>query len=84
MNAHSPIPEQEPSYPPAYLTGHLRQTPEGMAGQLRHLAKIGLAANDSNLNIEHMDASFEALFEVMHRLAFDLETELGKVRGAFE
>lgn len=47
--------------------------PEDRTNQIRHLAKVGLAATSSNLGLRHMDVSLQALFEVIYRLADELE-----------
>lgn len=52
------------------------------ANQLHQLAKIGIAATDSNTTLAHPDASFSALFEVMARLADEVYEALDEIDSA--
>ncbi len=53
---------------------------EDKATQLRHLALIGLAAMDSNMNVLHLNEAMQGLFEVMHRLAGEVEEEVADMK----
>jgi hypothetical protein len=64
---------------PIYANGR-KLEPEDKAGQLRQLALIGLAARDSNMNLMHIDEAFQGLFEVMHRLAGEVEEEIAEMQ----
>ncbi len=64
---------------PIYSNGR-KLGPEDKAMQLRQLALIGLAASDSNMNLLHIDDAFPALFEVMHRLASEVEEEITEMQ----
>lgn len=51
-------------------------SPADRASQIRHLALIGLAATGSELNLRDHAPAFVSLFEVIHRLADELEDEM--------
>lgn len=53
---------------------------EDKSTQLRHLALIGLAAADSNMNIKHIDCAFQSLFEVIARLAEEVTEEVAYMK----
>lgn len=69
MNAPAPI----------YDKGSALET-EDKAAQLRKLALIGIAATDSNMNLLHLDDAMQGLFEVMHRLAGEVEDEVAEMK----
>lgn len=46
------------------------------AAHFRKLATVGIAALDSNMNLAHLDDALQGLFEVMHRLAGEIEDEI--------
>lgn len=50
--------------------------PYDRATQIRHLALIGLAATATDANLRDHAPAFCSLFEVIHRLADELEDEL--------
>jgi hypothetical protein len=78
MDTSNPLPGNDSGLPKAY--DFLRNPPLWeKAGQLRHLCRIGLAATDTNAVLDHMENSFEALFEVMHRLADEIENEVDRL-----
>lgn len=52
------------------------------ANQLHQLAKIGIAATESDTTLAHPDAAFSALFEVMARLADEVRDELDRIEDA--
>lgn len=52
------------------------------AGQIRNLAKIGIASTGSDFELGHMEDAFKVLFEVIHRLADELEDRLDAVEPA--
>lgn len=52
------------------------------ANQLHQLAKIGIAATDSNTTLAHPDAALSALFEVMARLADEVYEALDEIDAA--
>ncbi len=49
---------------------------EDKVAQIRHLAVIGIAATDSNLNVAHLDDAMRSLFEVIIRLAEEVNSEI--------
>ena len=49
---------------------------EDRAAQIRHLSTIGLAATNSAWNITDPNSCFVSLFEVIARLANEIEEEL--------
>lgn len=53
---------------------------EDKAGQLRHLALIGIAATDTNMNLRNLNEAFQGLFAVMHRLADEVEEEVSEMK----
>jgi hypothetical protein len=58
--------------PSPIYTNSLPIGAEERAFQLQHLALIGLAATDSNLEVRNLDGAMGSLFEVMARLAEEL------------
>lgn len=60
---------------PIYTNG-LPIGPEGKATQIRHLALIGIAASDSVMNVKDLDCAMWSLFEVIARLAEEVEDDL--------
>lgn len=64
---------------PIYDNGRALDT-EDKAAQLRKLALIGIAATDSNMNLLHLDEAIQGLFEVMHRLAGEVEDEVAEMK----
>ena len=64
---------------PIYAHGGVLET-EDKAAQLRKLALIGIAASDTAMNRLHLDDAFQGLFEVMHRLAGEVEEEVSEMK----
>jgi hypothetical protein len=60
---------------PIYTNG-LPIGTEGKATQIRHLALIGIAAGDSVMNVKGLDGAMCSLFEVIARLAEEVEADL--------
>jgi hypothetical protein len=50
------------------------------AAQLRKLAAIGIAATGSNMRILDLNEAMQGLFEIMHRLAGEIEEELEEMK----
>ncbi len=46
--------------------------------QIRHLAIIGIAAIGSNMNMKNLDDAMFSLFEVIARLASEIEDEIDR------
>ncbi|MBC9245161.1 hypothetical protein H4P12_00170 [Paracoccus sp. 11-3] len=46
------------------------------AAQIRHLAAIGVAASDTAYNIRNFSTCYISLFEVIARLAHEIEDEV--------
>ncbi len=64
---------------PIYANGSALET-EDKAAQLRKLALIGMAATNTNMNLLHMNEALQGFFEVMHRLAGEVEEEVEEMR----
>jgi hypothetical protein len=62
--------------PSAIYTNNRQLDAEDKVDQIRHLALIGIAANDSNMNVAHLDDAMCSLFEVIIRLAQEVNSEL--------
>ncbi|OJH43019.1 hypothetical protein IE00_19235 [Paracoccus sp. SM22M-07] len=60
---------------PAYVT-----TSEERAGQIRHLSMIGIASCRTTMDLPYLDDALAALFEVIHRLADEIEDQLEDAR----
>lgn len=56
--------------------------PQDKAAQIRHLARIGIAATATNANVRDLHTSLASLFEVMFRLAEEVEAELEEAEAA--
>lgn len=66
---------------PIYATGSAATETDDKAAQLRKLALIGIAATDTNMNLQNLEAAFQGLFEVMHRLAGEVEEEVEEMKS---
>jgi hypothetical protein len=64
------------SDPALIYTNNRPLSPGDKATQIRHLALIGIAASDSVNNVKGIDSAFESLFEVIARLADEVQCEL--------
>ncbi len=62
---------------PAYVT-----TSEDRAAQIRHLAIIGIASCQTTMNLPYLSDARASLFEVIHRLADEIEDQLEDERIA--
>jgi hypothetical protein len=70
-----------PSRPqPVYENG-LYQTRDEVAGQLRHLALIGIAATESLTTVRNKGDAMISLFEIMARLADEVAEGIEDLRG---
>lgn len=69
-----------PKPAPIYANGSAAAETEDKAAQLRKLALIGLAAADTSMNLKYLDEAFQGLFEVMHRLAGEIEEEVDEMK----
>jgi hypothetical protein len=65
---------------PIYANGSAATDTESKAAQLRQLALIGIAATDTAMNLNNLEGAFQGLFEVMHRLAGEVEEEVEDMR----
>lgn len=65
---------------PIYATGSAAADTEDKAAQLRQLALIGIAALGTTMNLKHLDDAMLGLFEVMHRLAGEVEEEVEEMK----
>lgn len=66
----------------AIYTNARPQTVEDKAAQIRHLAKIGLAAQSSNFDLRNLGEAFQSLFEIIHQLADSIEDQAESMERA--
>lgn len=65
---------------PIYANGSAATETEDKAAQLRKLALIGIAAADTSTNLKYLDEAIQGFFEVMHRLASEVEEEVAEMK----
>jgi hypothetical protein len=65
---------------PIYTNGSAATDTESKAAQLRQMALIGIAATETAMNLKNLEAAFQGLFEVMHRLAGEVEEEVEEMK----
>jgi hypothetical protein len=78
MNTSSNLQKSVAAPAPIYAHGRNLDT-QDKAAQLRKLALVGIAATDSTMNLLHLDDALQGLFEVMHRLAGEVEEEVDEM-----